>query len=31
MQSHDEMIYTSVNMYIAFVAPAMDVRGRDQV
>ena len=25
------MIYTYVNRYIAFVAPVMDVRDRDQV
>ena len=29
--SDDDMIYTYVNMYIAFVTPVMDVRDRDQV
>ena len=27
----DDMIYTYVNMYIAFVTPVMDIRDRDQV
>ena len=27
----DDMTYTYVNMYIAFVTPAMDIRDRDQV
>ena len=29
--SNNDMIYTHVNMYIAFVTPVMDVRDRDQV
>ena len=28
--SNNDMIYTHVNMYIAFVTPVMDVRDRDQ-
>ena len=27
----DDMIYTYVNMYMAFVTPDMDVRDQDQV
>ena len=29
--SDDDMIYTYVNIYIAFVTPVMDVRDRDQI
>ena len=29
--NNDDMIYTYVNMYIAFVTPLMDVRDRGQV
>ena len=29
--SYDVMIYTYVNMYIAFVTPVMDVRDRGQI
>ena len=29
--TNDDMIYTCVNMYMAFVTPDMDVRDRDKV
>ena len=29
--SDDDTIYTSVNVYITFVTPVLDVRDRDQV